>query len=265
MSGRLLSTAVVLHTPDPVLGESLVEAARRAGAEPQLVTDAATFEPALRRTFPMLAVIDLKSSENWRLVLQRCRANPQIDHTPIYALISPAIEERKATATQDLDGLWPRAEAADHLVRAVQRHLEPPIRYPAGWNEAVSREARQGIIEFNQGHYFEQHEYFEEAWKAEARPIRDLYQGILQIGLAFLQMERNNWRGAIKMFQRGFPYLSDLPPVCRGIHLAPFRASVTDIYADVMALGPEAMDEFDSKRLPRLETGDHPHTPITRL
>ena len=48
----------------------------------------------------------------------------------------------------------------------------------------------------------------ERAWMAESRPIRDLYQGVLQVGLAFLQIEQGNWAGALKMFRRGLPRLA---------------------------------------------------------
>ena len=84
---------------------------------------------------------------------------------------------------------------------------EEEIAYPEGWDDTLSAAARTGLLEFNRGAYFEQHEFLETAWRAEARPVRALYQGILQIGLAFLQIQRGNWPGAIKMFRRGLPRL----------------------------------------------------------
>src|SRR4051794_32071802 len=100
-----------------------------------------------------------------------------------------------------------------------------PIEYVAGWDDSLSPEARTGLIEFNQGHYFEQHEHLETAWRAEPRPVRAMYQGILQIGLAFLQIQRDNWPGAIKMFRRGLPRLRTLPDVCQGVNLAALRTA----------------------------------------
>lgn len=127
------------------------------------------------------------------------------------------------------------------------------IEYPEGWDDTLSDAARTGLLDFNRGEYFEQHEALETAWRAETRPIRALYQGILQIGLAFLQIQRGNWAGALKMFRRGLPRLRPLPAVCQGIQLAPLRASAEAIYAEISALGPERLHEFDQKRFPKIE------------
>lgn len=87
---------------------------------------------------------------------------------------------------------------------------------------------------------------------AEPRPVREMYQGILQIGVAFLQIERDNWPGALKMFRRGLPRLRTLPPVCQGIDLAALRAASEAVHAELLALGPERMGEFDVGTLPKI-------------
>ena len=127
------------------------------------------------------------------------------------------------------------------------------IEYPAGWDDHLSAEARRGLLEFNAGDYFEQHEHLETAWRAEARPIRAMYQGILQIGLAFLQIERNNWPGAVKMFRRGLPRLRPLPNVCQGVNLAALCGAAEAIHAEILALGPENLVKFDQSSFPKIQ------------
>ncbi|NJN82281.1 MAG: DUF309 domain-containing protein [Caldilineaceae bacterium] len=105
---------------------------------------------------------------------------------------------------------------------------------------------------FNQGDYFDQHEFFEEAWMAEARPIRQMYQGVLQVGVAFLHIQRNNWPGAVKMFRSGLPKLRDLPPVCQHVDIERLRSEAMQIYTEIVALGPERLQEFDQGRFPKL-------------
>ena len=134
----------------------------------------------------------------------------------------------------------------------VARHLEPPIEYPEGWDAPLGELARHGIVEFNRGEYFEQHELLEQAWLAEARPVREMYQGILQVGVAFLQIQRANWAGAIKMFRRGLPRLRTLPPVCQGVHIAEFRAAAGAIHQEIAALGAARLGEFDRGTFPRI-------------
>ena len=128
---------------------------------------------------------------------------------------------RKAGA----DHAWARSKLMEELVAVVDRHLHPPVSYPEGWEDPLSDLARAGVDLFNAGEYFEQHELLEQAWLAEPRPIRELYQGILQVGVAFLQIQRHNWPGAIKMFRRGLPRLRTLPPICQGLRIGEFRAA----------------------------------------
>jgi predicted metal-dependent hydrolase len=139
------------------------------------------------------------------------------------------------------------------LAVVVDRHLHPSVRYPNGWDEPLLPEAVIGVEEFNAGHYFEQHEHFEAAWMAETRPIRDLYQGVLQVGLAFLQIEQGNWAGALKMFRRGLPRLRDLPAVSQGIDVAALRTVAEELHRQVTELGPTRLAEFDQGQFPKIK------------
>jgi len=125
-------------------------------------------------------------------------------------------------------------------------------RYPLGWNEPLPDVARQGVAEFNAGEYFEQHELLEDAWRAEERPIRELYQGILQVGVAFLQIQRGNWPGAVKVFRRGLPKLRGLPPICQGIHVAAFRTIAEELHTEISALEPAQLQNFNQARFPKI-------------
>ena len=88
---------------------------------------------------------------------------------------------------------------------------------------------------------------------AEPREIRDLYQGILQVGVGFYQMQRDNWPGAVKLMRRGLLRLRDLPDVCQGVRLAKFRAAAEQIHNEVSTVGPESLVGFDEERFPRIE------------
>jgi hypothetical protein len=74
----------------------------------------------------------------------------------------------------------------------------------------------EAVAQFNRGDYFEQHETLELLWRAEARPVRRLYQGILQIGVAFHHLRRRNYHGVVYMLTRGAAYLKPFAPRCRG-------------------------------------------------
>lgn len=102
----------------------------------------------------------------------------------------------------------------------------------------------KGIHEFNAGAFFEQHETLETAWRNESGPIRQMYQGILQIGVAYYQIQRGNYIGALKMFQRAWQYLDLLPDVCQGVLIAQFRVDAHAAQAELERLGPHRIAAF---------------------
>ena len=105
--------------------------------------------------------------------------------------------------------------------------------------------AHAAIEQFNAREFFEQHETFETLWRAESGPIRRLYQGILQIGVAYLQIQRKNYAGASKLFLRAQQYLADLPAICQTINVAQFRVDSDAAQAELERLGPAHIAEFD--------------------
>src|SRR5690242_21217838 len=87
-------------------------------------------------------------------------------------------------------------------------------------DEAPPQLLLDGIAQFNRGEYFEQHETLELLWRAERRDVRRLYQGILQIGVAFHHLRRLNHHGTIYMLTRGPRYLEPFAPVCHTVDVA---------------------------------------------
>ncbi len=66
----------------------------------------------------------------------------------------------------------------------------------------------RGIALLNNQEYFEAHEVLETAWRAEKKPIRTLYQGILQAGIAYYHLRRGNRTGTLKLLNRAILHLS---------------------------------------------------------
>jgi predicted metal-dependent hydrolase len=109
----------------------------------------------------------------------------------------------------------------------------------------LSEMALQGLQFYNLGEYFEAHEILEAAWRQDQTPGRELYQGVLQVGIAYLQIERGNYTGALKMFLRARRWLDPLPDQCRGVEVAQLRQDAQRAQAALKALGRERMAEFD--------------------
>lgn len=116
-------------------------------------------------------------------------------------------------------------------------------------NAPLHPHAAEGLRLFNAGKYFEAHEALETAWREEEGKIRDLYRGVLQIGVVYLHITRRNYNGAVKVYKRSQRWLKDWSAVCRGIRVEELRRDAEEAMREVMRLGEERIGEFDLARL----------------
>lgn len=111
--------------------------------------------------------------------------------------------------------------------------------------EPLPARAQEAIRLFNAGEYYLQHDLLEALWRDEPRPIRNLYQGVLQVGVAYYQALQGNRRGALKMLRRSARWLDGLPEVCQGVDVAALRADAACVQAALLALRDDEMAAFD--------------------
>ena len=117
-------------------------------------------------------------------------------------------------------------------------------------DEAPPARLIQGIEQFNRGEYFEQHETLELLWRDEPRDVRRLYQGILQIGVAFHHLRKLNHHGTVYMLTRGPRYLAPFAPACQTVDVRALIADAARALAAVERLGPQRLGEFDWRLAP---------------
>ncbi len=122
--------------------------------------------------------------------------------------------------------------------------------------ETAPPEVRAGFAQFNRGEFFEQHETLEDAWIAETDPVRYLYQGILQVGVGLLHLQRGNLYGARRMMAKGLALLQPFRPRCLGVDVERFVAESQRCLAAVEALTPETLPSFDRALIPRVHLLD---------
>ena len=111
----------------------------------------------------------------------------------------------------------------------------------------------QAVREFNSGLYFECHETLEELWISEDDPWRRFYQGILQIGIAFLHLQRGNQPGMVKLCRSGIDYLQPFLPCCQHVDVARLLKETESILQKAEQLGPQGLPELQQLNLPRIE------------
>ncbi len=147
---------------------------------------------------------------------------------------------------EDMSRLDTTRRYVDPLLRDILREN----RSPCGGTPPPG--LREGIELFNNGDYYECHEAIEHEWHAESRPIRRLYQGILQVGVGLLHARRGNFTGALLLLTDGIAKTAEFTPECLGIDTGRLATESQAVLEQLRELGPDRLGEFDFATAPRV-------------
>lgn len=193
---------------------------------------------------PAFLIVDLDHAPNWEPIIVVLQTNNATRRIPLIGLTDQKKEfpDFAALLTPDeIDEKLPVliAQYARLWDAAYYQTMETACA------ESLPEVAREGIRLFNAHEFWEAHEVLEQAWIAEKRPVGELYRAILQVGVAYYQIQQGNYRGAIKMFLRAVQWLDPLPDTCQGIDVAQFKRDATAARAALEALTPDTIENFD--------------------
>lgn len=212
------------------------------GQEGQLFERITSWQPAL-------LLFDLTNDTvPWKEWIPHLKLSAATRRIPILAygphVSGELLQEAKRLGA---DFVYPRSRFSMAMPQLLQEHVRVP-EFDAiqdACQEPLSDLALLGLEKFNERAYYTCHDDLEEAWRQDEGPGRDLYQGVLQVAIAYYQIERGNYRGAIKMLLRMRQWLSPLPPTCRGVDVQKLLADATIVQDALLGLGPERIGEFD--------------------
>ena len=211
---------------------------------------------------PVLIVVELASPTlPWEQWIIAAKTSPATRRVPVLGFgphVDAALRQRATAA--GCDAVVTQGQFTARLIDLLQAHARLPdvAALRAAADGDLSELAWHGIELFNRGEYFEAHEELEHAWNAETSPARDLYQGLLQVAVAYLHITRRNYNGAIKMFLRARQWLDPLPDVSRGVDVAGLRQDAAAARAALEALGADKMAEFDVTALKPVRVANGP-------
>lgn len=236
-----IETAVSItpHSPNKPErpGESLF------GTEGKLFEQITAWQPAL-------LLFDLTNQQiPWQRWIPILKSSPATRRLPILAF-GPHEDKETMQLAKSVGANF--VVGRSRFVSALPDLLQKYARLPdhdalsASCAQPLAELAKEGIALFNEGAYYKCHDALEEAWKQDNSPARELYRGMLQVGIAYYQIQRGNYRGAIKMLLRVRQWLGPLPDVCRGVNVAQLRQNVDDVQAILTELGPDRIEDFDT-------------------
>lgn len=94
----------------------------------------------------------------------------------------------------------------------------------------MNEQTREFVRLFNEERdFYECHELFELAWKAEAEePLKSYYKAMVQVATAQFKINQGLLNGFRKLYGYCFPVLEALPDVYQGLDIAKLRRAFTD-------------------------------------
>ena len=245
-----MAETIVLLVDDLMFLPRLEGTLVKLGYQPLPATNETTLIQALNTT-PVLVIVDLFSQNfDWQTLLESI----QRTHTYVSILgFGPHVDlqlREKALVAGCIMVVGRGAMAAQlpQLVKKYKRLVDL-----IACQQPLPPQLLSGIELFNQRQYFECHEVIEEAWREEPGPIREMYQGILQIGVACYHLQRQNRRGALKLLERGIPKIARFAPVCMGLNLGKLLIEARLLQQKLIHSGPDWPQTFDDNLLPVIE------------
>ena len=225
---------------DPI--QSTAEAV--TGIETGLIDQLSLWQPAL-------ILFDLSNPGiPWREWIARIKSSPATRRLPVVCF-GPHVQAQtlKAARSAGSEAVLARSQFLADLPGVIQKYARTPD-YEAielACQSPLSPLGIKGIELFNHREFFEAHEELESAWNEDSSPGRELYRAILQVAVAYLQIERGNFPGAVKMFQRLRQWIDPLPGECRGVDVTRLREQARQAHQALLALGPQRINEFDRR------------------
>jgi predicted metal-dependent hydrolase/CheY-like chemotaxis protein len=241
---------LVLVLEDDLLFASRVEAGlRSSGYRARFVPGIGELSEALKAA-PVLILVNVGSQRvPWPKMVGLAQARRLPPHAPVVGY-GPHVDLdlRQKALDAGCDAVVARSAVANNMASLLERHAWRPDL--AACDGPLPAGVLQGIEQFNRREFYACHDSIELVWVDEPGDVRLMYQGILQISVAFYQVQQGNWPGMVKMMARGKGKLLPFPPRCQGIDLEGLMAAVERCEAALRELGPEGMVEFDADLLP---------------
>lgn len=236
-------THIICLVGQPAWAELVAQVAEQAGFEVTTLTEREGYVTTLTDSQAALVLVD-GDVEGWAWWPATAKASPATRRIPS-VVVSQSAEVREAAPGHGADFHLPPDMLGTELPIILRKHarLQGDTQRTAlrtQCAEPLPPRAQQAIAQFNSGQYYKQHDLFEELWMEEEGPVRDLYRAILQVGVAYYQVQRGNRRGAYKMLLRSVQWLNILPDACQGVDVAALRDDVAALRAAIEGLPEDA-------------------------
>jgi len=222
-----------------------------------LVGQGADLLNIITKSQPVLIMFDLNNRNiPWEKWIALIKSAPATRRIPVIGYGSHMeVEKFKHAKSAGADLVLARSKFVSDLPQVLRKYalIKDVEALETSCRMSLAEDALKGIQEFNKGEFYKAHEYLERAWMEDSSEGRELYRAILQIAVAYLQIQRGNFRGTMKMFLRARQWIDPLPDTCRGVNVSKLRHDAYEVHKVISDLGIEGLSEFDSSLLKPIE------------
>ncbi len=116
---------------------------------------------------------------------------------------------------------------------------------------------RDGIKLFNDGNYFEAHDYFEEMWTNERSEKKAFYQGLVQLSVGSYHLSCENYIGASSQYSKGLEKLEKYPNNFENINVVKFREEIKCLHEQITVFFSKKSFKLEVTKIPFIELNDN--------
>ncbi len=111
----------------------------------------------------------------------------------------------------------------------------------------------KGVKLFNDGSYFEAHDYFENMWAEESSEKRIFYQGLVQISVGTYHFCNKNLIGALSQYSKGLDKLKKFPDNYENISLRKLREEINGLIEQISVFISKKSFNLEVTKIPFIE------------
>ncbi|MFN2303724.1 MAG: DUF309 domain-containing protein [Anaerolineales bacterium] len=95
--------------------------------------------------------------------------------------------------------------------------------------QSLPEKVKKGLHYFNQGAFYEAHEYFEDAWRQTPGSSREFYRSLLHISGGFFRLQQGRAVAAKKFFMHALNWLKQFPDEHLGFDLSAIKKIIENL------------------------------------
>jgi len=110
----------------------------------------------------------------------------------------------------------------------------------------------EGVKLFNDGSYFEAHDFFEDLWMEAEAKDRDFYQGMVHVSVGSYHLICGNYTGALSQYRKGVEKLEKYEGSIKSINLKLFLEEIKRLINKIIMFNSKKISNIEVTKIPIL-------------